>query len=765
MNYMIKFFNQITKFDVATAGGKGASLGEMVQAGLPVPPGFVVTPEAFEADGSLIDEPAVLKAFDDLNAQRVAVRSSGTAEDATNASWAGQFETFLNVGRRDLISQIKACWNSANSDRVKAYLKEQKLDPAAMRMAVVVQAMVNSDIAGVMFTVNPVTRNRDELMIEAIYGLGDLLVGGEATPESLVVNAASKKITSRNFHGQTKMLVYQNGNKTVSIPKSKIGQPILSDAQARDLTELGQKIEHHYGQPMDIEWAIAANQFYILQARPITTLDGATGPNEIPDATVLLRGIGASQGIASGPVKVVSKLSDLGKVQDGDVLVAIQTTPEYVEVFGKVRGIITEIGGITSHAGVVARELSLPAVVNIASATTSLHDGDIVTVDGFNGVIYQGQVEARADVVTTSVPKPFESTGNDIDDLINVMTASLIDARELWPLAPGQLFGYVDLDQSLDMHAKLKQLIDSGLSIKEIAQLFHRPATGRYFLLCSGVLGLKFAHEFKVGHVTIKEQTELVQWMIDIIRSLVQTDPLCLTGKNLFWDQTKMEKFVGATQWQKPDDSLKRAVNLLAVNLFTLNWSFYWDYFPAAGYELHGPYQSQKFPGSEIIIRDFYNLRPTEIWPVAEDMPYKSILIGQVYHDANIFVTFGNRIINRTDLNQYNTDLAVLVDGQPVTDVTEITKLAEQAAVLARRQTDYVNALAPLDQVRRGAMLAYYLHKDFYLHFSDQWYPEATVEAAIKLLGDKFVKIKLTADRSLEMQRQMFDPRNYIVPS
>lgn len=273
----IKIFGEVSKDDVIIAGGKGASLGEMNRAGIPVPPGFVVTTQAFsqfsasEMPVDLIEE--IYQAFDFLRAERVAVRSSAVAEDSKTASWAGQLESYLNTTRSQLIDNIRLCWNSIKSERALSYAAQQDLNEDDLVVAVVVQKMVDSYSSGVMFTANPVTGNRDELMVESGFGLGEMLVQGMITPDNFIVDGKTFEIKSKDIQTQETMLVYQEGeNKEVSVPEDKRFLPSLTDEQVVELVSLGKKIEDHYKAPQDIEWALENNKFYIVQSRPITTI-------------------------------------------------------------------------------------------------------------------------------------------------------------------------------------------------------------------------------------------------------------------------------------------------------------------------------------------------------------------------------------------------------------------------------------------------------------------------------------------------------------
>jgi pyruvate,water dikinase len=258
MKYTLNL-KKINKKDIAIAGGKGASLGEMMQADIPVPPGFVISTSAFDKFyGSAIPEDLakkILAEFKKLKAKYVAVRSSATAEDSSNAAWAGQLESYLNTTEKNLLENVKKCWASLYSPRANAYKSLKGLDKKKISVAVVIQKMVQSEISGVCFTVHPVTKDKNQMIIEAGYGLGEAIVGGKIIPDTYIIN--KKNIGFRNLYLTAKSV--QRKQK-------------LSDKQIIKLTELCQKIEKLFKYPQDIEWAFAKGKFYILQSRPITTL-------------------------------------------------------------------------------------------------------------------------------------------------------------------------------------------------------------------------------------------------------------------------------------------------------------------------------------------------------------------------------------------------------------------------------------------------------------------------------------------------------------
>jgi len=268
----------ITPGQTALVGGKGSSLGALIRAGLPVPPGFVISTNYYRAFHHVgIPESAreaILVATRELGNSRVAVRSSAIAEDSKNTSWAGQFDTVLNVTEANVITAIEKCWASAQSQRVMDYAAQNNIPDDELSLAVVVQAMVDSEISGVVFTQNPISGYPEEIMIEACFGLGELLVQGMVTPDNYLVHKRGLKVVARTHHEQKGMLAWAQG-KTMALPVPNPSAPKLSDEQITDVARLAQKIEDHYGHPQDIEWALAMGKVYIVQSRPITTLDTA----------------------------------------------------------------------------------------------------------------------------------------------------------------------------------------------------------------------------------------------------------------------------------------------------------------------------------------------------------------------------------------------------------------------------------------------------------------------------------------------------------
>jgi pyruvate,water dikinase len=447
----VLWLERVRSEDIDSVGGKGASLGEMTAAGLPVPPGFVVTAETYrsfieetgiaeelfeavevDADDStaLADAEAraeelilgteipaelredILAAYADLDEGDafVAVRSSATAEDLPDASFAGQQETFLNVTGEDLIERVKQCWASLFTRRAIYYRQEQGFAHRDVDIAVVVQRMVDAEKSGVMFTSHPSTGD-DKIIVEAAWGLGEAVVSGSVSPDNYVVDRRTGEILEETISDKKTMMVKDpETGETIEreVEPERREARVLEPDEIERLIELGETAEEHYGDPQDVEWAIADGEVFMLQSRPITTISDPSGVAGVTDGSgslegesegesgggaMLMKGLGASPGIVSGAARVVRKLDQLDKVVEGDIIVTEMTTPDMVPAMKRAAGIITDEGGMTSHAAIVSRELGVPAVVGTGEASKTLSDGQVITIDGDKGTITEGAAE------------------------------------------------------------------------------------------------------------------------------------------------------------------------------------------------------------------------------------------------------------------------------------------------------------------------------------------------------------------------------------
>ncbi|MCY4730651.1 phosphoenolpyruvate synthase, partial [Natronomonas gomsonensis] len=470
----VLWLDEVSADDIEVVGGKGASLGELMQAQLPVPPGFVVTAgtyrtfienagideELFDAvDVDVEDSSALMTASD--RAQEliletpfpeelrdeilgsyheigeddafVAVRSSATAEDLPDASFAGQQDTFLNVTGDDLLDRVRECWASLFTQRAIYYRQEQGFDHSVVNIAVVVQQMVDAEKSGVMFTSHPSTGD-STMVIEAAWGLGEAVVSGAVSPDNYVVQRTNREIDVTVAEKKVMHLKDEETGETVErdVPEEKRTRRVLSDEDISRLVDLGERVEEYYGTPQDVEWAMTDAGDYMLQSRPITTIDeddadsnvetsatdtGVNDGSASGNGEVLVDGLGSSPGTADGPVRIVRKLDDVDKVSEGDIIVTEMTMPDMVPAMKRASGIVTDEGGMTSHAAIVSRELGVPAVVGTTDATAVLEDGQTITLDGDKGAVLNGtsvdseeETDALDDVRPQNPVKPMTAT-------------------------------------------------------------------------------------------------------------------------------------------------------------------------------------------------------------------------------------------------------------------------------------------------------------------------------------------------------------------
>ncbi len=460
----VMWFKELNRKSLAEAGGKGANLGEMYDAGFPIPNGFVTTSGAYFKhldannlrgkisemldrldvnDSEQLQETAaeikkliingrmpddirqdIIKTYKELCEMSgrevyVAVRSSATAEDLPTASFAGQQATFLNVhGTENVVDTVKKCWASLFEPRAIFYRVQNKFEHMKVGLAAVVQMMVQSEKAGVAFSVDPMTQDPNLISIEAAFGLGEVVVSGQVTPDTYIIDKNTFKIVDKKIARQTWMIVKMGGeNKHVDIKEDMQGIQKLSDLEIRDLSKMIAKIEEHYDFPQDIEFAFEHDNLYIVQSRPITTLTekkevGKMEAKSASEAKILVQGLGASPGIGVGTVKIIKSASEIKRMESGDVLVTEMTTPDFVPAMKKASAIVTDTGGMTSHAAIVSRELGVPCIVGTQDATKILKEGDTISVDGTHGIVYEGMIsapevkkeEAGAGVAVPSVP-------------------------------------------------------------------------------------------------------------------------------------------------------------------------------------------------------------------------------------------------------------------------------------------------------------------------------------------------------------------------
>ncbi|UXA08368.1 phosphoenolpyruvate synthase [Mycobacterium sp. SMC-2] len=471
VNAYVSDISALRLSDSEEAGGKGANMGELVAAGLPVPPGFVLLRSSYRAamraggvDAELaalhrealtkVDSSARLSELcqrmrqlvtgagvsEDVRDQLlasyralgsnivVAVRSSATGEDGRDASFAGMNQTLTNVTGEDaLVDAVTQCWASLFSPRVVTYRASRGFtaDPA---MAVVVQQMIASEQSGVAFTTDPSTGDPGHIVIEAALGLGEVVVSGKVQPDTYVVDKKTLDVIDVKVGYQAfKIVRGPDGRDLVVDLEPELAQArVLDDAALRRIAELAIAVENHHGCPQDIEWAIAGGKAWLVQARPITTLH----PEASAESTgVLVRGLPAAPGSAAGRVRVLHSPEEGNRLQDNEILVAPMTNPDWLPAIRRAAALVTETGGMTCHAAIVARELNVPCVVGARDATTILRDGQTVTVDGGHGTVTAGEQAPRVRATTVEQP-PAAAGGGEVTGTKIYVNLAIPDTAE-----------------------------------------------------------------------------------------------------------------------------------------------------------------------------------------------------------------------------------------------------------------------------------------------------------------------------------------------
>lgn len=474
-------FKKVDKGDIPLVGGKGANLGEMTKAGFPVPPGFIVTSESYwkfleenhlrnkiadflkgldvhhseqlsrvshQIKDMIVHSPIpqavsekIIKSYLELgNKTLVAVRSSATAEDLPDASFAGQQDSFLNiVGESNVVDYVRKAWASLFTPRAIFYRVQKNFNHFKVGIAVPIQKMIQSEVSGVMFTVNPVNLDKSVIVIEAVLGLGEMIVQGSVTPDHYEVLKRNLEIVKKSINRQTKIMVknikdHAAENEIRGLPVWKQSTQKLQDKYIVEVAKLGMALYQHYFFPQDVEWALEKGKIYITQTRPITTLDNKTfsedsGKIATKGLTKLLSGQPASPGLVSGPVRLIKSVKEIHNVKPGDILVMEMTSPDFVPAMRKVAAVVTDQGGQTSHAAIVSRELGVVCVVGTQIATKKLKNGSIVTVNGVSGEVFAGafQKTQTAGLSDSRIVRQPESPSiQSVPNLSNLKTATKI---------------------------------------------------------------------------------------------------------------------------------------------------------------------------------------------------------------------------------------------------------------------------------------------------------------------------------------------------
>lgn len=493
----VLWFEDLHRKDVNLVGGKSSSLGEMTSSmNIPVPYGFATTARAYRyfmsqtglndkvnellesikdyensdelhkacekirnliVDAKMPDDLAedIKKGYTDLSEKMgqkdpfVAIRSSATAEDLPNASFAGQQESYLNIkGKDDVVNRVQQCYSSLFTDRATYYRHKQHFPHEKVALSAAVQMMVFSKASGIMFSVDVTNGDASKIVIDSIYGLGEYIVLGKVTPNHFVVDKQSMKIVEKNVVKQTVQLVRDpiEGTKEEAVPEELQDKQVLTDKQVIELAGYAKEIERHYGCYMDMEYALdkSTDKLWLVQARPETVWSQRNkekktteneGDNVVSeaDSKVLVRGLPASPGVASGVVHVIDNPDDIDQFKKGEILVTLMTSPDWVPAMKKAAAIVTNNGGLTCHAAIVSREMQIPCIVGTKSkkvaATDVLKTGDVITVDATNGIVYDGKVASM-------LKKPAAST----------QSGQVVAAETFAPTATGVMMNLGDPD-------------------------------------------------------------------------------------------------------------------------------------------------------------------------------------------------------------------------------------------------------------------------------------------------------------------------------
>jgi pyruvate,water dikinase len=462
----VLWFKEIGKEDIPLVGGKCANLGELFgRIGVPVPDGFAISAYAYKIflektrAGEKIDsllsgadiadmdalhdvskkirkhleglpvpreiERDILEKYQELCSKTgkenvpVAVRSSATAEDLPGASFAGQQDTYLNITRKSLLDSVKKCWSSLFTPRAIVYRKEKGFAHDEVLISVAVQELISSRASGVMFTIEPVSGEKDKIVINASSGLGEAVVSGQVTPDEYIVDKGTLRILEKHIAKKERQIVSdkKGGTRWTAVPKDLQERQAITDEEVMSLVQYGVQIEKHYGVPQDIEWAVdEQGRMFILQARPETVHGAEKGGKveerkDFMEQTVLIKGIGVSPGHASGTVKVIVNVKDISRFQKGEILVTEMTTPDWVPAMKIASAVVTNLGGKTCHAAIVSRELGVPCIVGTEKATTVLKDREVVTVDGQRGLVFAGAMAGKEEVRTQAPGIPADLSG------------------------------------------------------------------------------------------------------------------------------------------------------------------------------------------------------------------------------------------------------------------------------------------------------------------------------------------------------------------
>jgi pyruvate,water dikinase len=515
MKYVLPF-NLIDREDVRLVGGKAANLGEMTRSGFPVPRGVVLTSEAyfhflesaglkdridlalekidFDKNESLTEGSALIRraflsaqipseieleikeAYQKLSGQKiyVAVRSSSTGEDLLDATGAGARITILNAfGEDEVLRAVREVWASLFTPRSIFYIREKNKNFSRIGVAVVIQEMVESKVSGVSFSIEPVTNNKNIVVVEAVYGLGELVAQGQVTPDHFELDKKTLEVIYKEVGLQDKQLIRSGRvNKLAHVSPAYGASQKISDDAAREVGRLTKSLEQHYMKPQDVEWAHDGKKLYVVQTRPVTTSTRAVDKPRRPNLPIVLTGAPGSPGIVSGKVVVIGSPKELDQVRSGDILVSEVISPDYIPAMKRAAAIVTDKGGRTAHAAIISRELGVPAVVGTGSATKTLTPGKLYTVNGTAGHIYSGGLTKGLSYLPFEPKLPTSALSTPLKTATKIVL-TLTDptaAGEFAKLNPdGAIIAPENLIRKIEVHPK--RIVQEGLGRAVVQKL------------------------------------------------------------------------------------------------------------------------------------------------------------------------------------------------------------------------------------------------------------------------------------------------------
>lgn len=780
----VGFFSEV---DPGKSGGKGKKLIELVDDGFPIPPGFIVTVDAFRQYREQGKMPAevehqVLSYYRELTGNRtgetVAVRSSATAEDLDTASFAGQQDTYLYVhGEEQLVKRIIDCWQSLFTQRAVAYRKTMNISEADIAMAVIVQRMIYPLSAGVMFTAGPRSWDKDIMVIESNWGCGETVVSGKVVPDHFEVSKSPPHEIIREQLGKKDILVEgsQVGPVEKSTSKEQAASYSLDKQQVKSLCEMGIKIEALFGKPQDIEWAFDGNgNLFILQSRSITvfTMGPDSSVSEEAD-THTLTGFAASSGTAWGEVRVIDVPTGS---KSGSILLAKYTNPSMVPEMIKASAIATERGGMVSHAAIVSRELGIPCVVGVTGLLDKFKDGDYILVNGTEGKVSRtgkgDRRESPPDDIPLSGNRPLYLVRNPVPakekntlvplseydfDFENALALSLEGIAAMfskityvdcfWPNPSNTGYSVFLGDYIRALHHAVLSAEEKGINAREFAHLFKTPT-------CVFRIFVRIARARE--HLTREQRMYLARRLLTAV-DVLKADNHYHKGSNRTLSHQAVAEFIKNHDF-KPIGGSNIREKISRINFLLWNYAetLFWTRW-STGFDFEGPYIVNEDEGDEMIIRNGFELKPVELWPQLEKFPYKSIKISTIYRGIQDFhidpyghLTHSGNIKNRIIYYHFCAETEA---GEIVTSTAEMNKAIEVLSEYIKTNTAIIKDFNVRERVIKQSEIEWYVLRDLIRYNGMDWQPPLSVKDRIMHEDFKENLILLKKDNKTEAER------------